>query len=207
METALIAGCMRVTTVPGCLLRFFEEEEHARQFLSGAIRFGILQYYRGIEDVRRDTSEGQSSVYFKTPQPIHSTVTSLDRYYILSAAHPEASIPHLTQYGRFMVRINSPLVLLDRIKVAWGSYDHASGAFIAPVIYTKDELRDPDPSYLSPPELVYSQKSRSHEEDREYRYLIKRRFDVRRTVWESHLTLALPSCEDICSDVTVCTET
>ena len=133
-------------------------------------------------------------------------VTSLDRYYVVCTAHPEASVSHLTQYGRFMVRINNPLALLERIKVAWEGYDHANGAFVAPVIYTKDELRDPDPLFLSPPELVYSQKPRSYEKDREYRYLIKRRFDVRRMVCETHLTLTLPNCEDICSDITVCAE-
>jgi hypothetical protein len=214
--------------VPSSLLRFFHEEEFARQFVAGEIRFGILEYYRRIEDSRRDESEGQSSVYFKVKAPqliierktgrtidvkesdenIHSTVVSLNRYYILCTSHPEANISHLVRkYGRFVVRINSPLVLRERLKRAWQTHDLALDdcAFIAPVEYTKDELRDPGPLFLSPPELVYSQKSRSYEEDREYRYLLNCKVDTRRA-WEDHLTLTLPDCADICSAVTVCTE-
>jgi hypothetical protein len=94
---------------PSSLLRFFPEEDFARQFVAGAIRFGLLEYYRGIEDSRRDTSEGQSSVCFRAPQPVHSTVSSLNRYYILSTAHPEVNRSHLPRkYGQFVVRIQSP---------------------------------------------------------------------------------------------------
>jgi hypothetical protein len=196
-----------VTSLPASLLRFFKEEEHARQFLSGAARFGLLEYYRKIEDIRRDTREGESSVYFNTPQPIHSTVVSLDRYYILCTSHPDVNIPsQAKKYGRFMVRITNSSMLLERIKEEWKNYEDSSGAFTAPVIYTKDELREPDTLLLSPPELVYSQKLRSYEDDREYRYLLCRRFDVRRKVWEEHLTLTLPDCRDICSDVILCGE-
>jgi len=187
----------------GSLLRFFVEEEHARQFVAGKVRFGILEYYRGIEDKRRDANEGRSSVYFKAPQLVHATYTSLNRYYILCTAHPGASIPCLMKkYGRFVVRIDSPIALLERIKAAWQIHDLAvdRGAFVTDVEYTKDELREPDPYFRSPPHLVYSQKPRSDEGDREYRYLIKCKVDVKRA-WENHLTLTLPDCVDICSAV------
>jgi hypothetical protein len=196
-----------LVTVPSSLLRFFEKEEFADQFVTGAIRFSILEYYRGIEDLRRDDTEGQSSVYFRAPQPIHSTVSSLNRYYAFCTSHPETNITSLAQkYGRFVVRIDSPLVLLERVKIVWRSHDLAlDSAFIAPVEYTKDELRDADPYLLSPPHLTYSQKLKSYEEDREYRFLLKCKVDAQRT-WENHLTLTLPNCRDICSAVTVCAE-
>jgi hypothetical protein len=183
--------------LPGILLRFFSEEEHARQFVAGKVRFGILEYYRGIEDKRRDANEGRSSVYYKAPHLVHATCTSLNRYYILCTAHPEASIPSLMKkYGRFVVRIDSPIVLLERIKASWQIHDLAvdRGAFVTDVEYTKDELREPDPYFRSPPHLVYSQKPRSDEDDREYRYLVKCKVDVKRA-WENHLTLTLPGVE------------
>jgi hypothetical protein len=214
--------------VPSSLLRFFHEEEFARQFVAGEIRFGVLEYYRGIADSRRDESEGQSSVYFNVKAPqliiekqtgrtigatesdnsIHSTVSSLNRYYIMCTSHPEANMFRLARkYGRFMVRINSPKALLERIQVAWRSHDLAieDGAFIAPVEYTKHELRDPDPLLLSPPHLTYSQKPRLYQEDREYRYMLKCKVDVER-LWENHLTLILRDCGDICSELTVYAE-
>ena len=190
-----------VIETPNSLLRFFKKEEHARQFVAGSARFGVLEYYREIEDVRRDASEGRSSVYFRAPHPIHSTVTSLNRYYILSTAHADADVSLLVRkYGRFIVRINNPLALLERVRVAWQQHELAidGGAFIAPVEYTKDERRDADPLFLSPVHLTYSQKHRLYEKDREYRYLLKCKVDVKR-LWEPHLTLTLPDCEDICT--------
>jgi hypothetical protein len=156
-----------------------------------------------------ETSEGKSSVYYKVSDNIiHSTVSSLNRYYILCTAHPDAKVSRLARkYGRFMIRINSPSVLLDRVKLAWQTNDLAvdRGAFMIPVEYTKDELRDADPYLLSPPQLTYSQKRKSYEEDREHRYFLKCKVDLQR-VWENHLTLMLRDCAEICSAVTICTE-
>jgi hypothetical protein len=193
--------------------------------MAGAIRFGVLEYYRGIENSRRDDGEEQLSPYFRVKAPqliiekqpgrmigvaesdknIHSMVSSLNRYYILCASHPEVNISSLAQkYGRFVVRINNPLVLLERVKV-WQSHDLAleGSADIAPEEYTKDELRDADPYLVSPPHLTYSQKRKSYEEDREYRYLLQCKVGPKRT-WESHLTITLADCGDICSAETVC---
>ena len=192
-------------TLPNTLLRFFSNEEHAQQFVAGSIRFGILEHYRGIEDVRKDPTEGRSSVFFKADVPVHSTGTSLNRYYILSGSHPEANVPRLaSKYGRFVVSINNPFELLERLKAAWKSHALAmpDGVFIAPVEYTKDELRDADPLFLTPPHLVYSQKPRVYEEDREYRYLLHCKVDVHRE-WEPHLTLMIPSCGDILTTFSV----
>jgi hypothetical protein len=58
-----------VTNVPSSLLRFYKEEQFARQFVAGEVRFSILEYYRKIEDSRRDESEGLSSVYFNVKAP------------------------------------------------------------------------------------------------------------------------------------------
>jgi hypothetical protein len=187
------------------LLRFFEKEDYALQALAGSLRFGVLEYYRTIEDARKDSTEGQSSVYFPGRDvPIHSTVTSLNRYYILCATHPEVDVVALAKkYGRFMVRINEPNVLLERIKAAWQVHPLAQndGAFVAWVEYTKDEMRETDPYFLSPPHLVYCQKRREDEVDREFRYLLKTKVDTKRT-WNSHLVLRVPDCRDICSGIT-----
>ena len=139
---------------------------------------------------------------------IRSTVSCLNRHYVLCTTHPDADACSLgKKYGRFVVRINSPLVLLERIKVAWQSHELAleGCAFMCAVEYTKDELRDADPLLLSPPHLTYSQKPRSYEEDREYRYVLQCKVDVKRA-WRTHLTLTLPDCGDICSALTVCAE-
>jgi hypothetical protein len=197
------------TDIPASLRRFFREEDYALQFLSGSVRFGVLEYYRRLEDSRGDVTEGQSSVLFPGDAfPIHRKDTSMYHYYILCTTHPEANVASAAEkYGQFMVRITHPLILLDRIKTAWQGHalaEDADDAFIAPVEYTKDEMREADRFYSSSPQLVYAQKRRIDETDREYRYLLKTKVDAKRN-WEPHLTLALPDCRDICSEITVCT--
>jgi hypothetical protein len=149
---------------------------------------------------------GRPIAITESDKNIHSTVSSLNPYYILCTCHPDVNVRSLAKkYGRFMVRIDSPLVLLERIKAAWHTHDLAldGGACISPVEYTKDELRDADPLLLSPPQLTYSQKHRRHEEDREYRYVLQCRVDVK-WEWENQLTLVLPDCGDICAMVGEC---
>jgi hypothetical protein len=167
----------------------------------------VLEYYRGIEDARKDETEGQSSVYFPgRDAPVHSTITSLHRYYILCTTHPEVNVADMAKkYGPFMVQIDQPLVLLERIKAAWRAHPLAQndGAFVAGVEYTKDDLREADRFYLSPPHLVYLQKRRIDAPDREYRYLLKTKVDAERN-WEPHRYLTIPDCRDICSEVIVC---
>ena len=136
---------------------------------------------------------------------IHSTVISLNRYYILCTSHPEANVSRLaSKYGRFMVRINNPSELLERIKAAWQTHELALDgcAFVASVKYTKGELRDADPYLVSPPHLTYSQKHKLDKEDREYRYLLQCKVDTKRS-WADHLMLTLPDCSDICCPMTV----
>jgi hypothetical protein len=190
--------------IPHLLLRFFKEEDHANQFLSGSIRAGLLEYYRGVEDARKDVTEGQSSVYFPGKDvPVRASSTSLHRYYIVCTTHPEVDVNYVAaKYGHFMVRIHQPLVLLERIKVAWQAHSLAEndGAFVAGVEYTKDEMREADPYYSPPPHLVYLQKRRIDEMDREYRYLLQTKVDAKRN-WDSHLFLTVPDCRDICSGV------
>jgi hypothetical protein len=193
--------------IPGDLLRFFCQEDHALEFMSGSVRLGVLDHYRGLDDSRGDVTEGRSSVFFRADVPIHSTVTSSYHYYILCTTHPEVNVASMAKkYGQFMVRITRPRVLLERIKTAWEDHPLAqnAGAFISPVEYTKDEMREADGSFFSPPHLVYSQKRKIDETDREYRYLLKTKVDAKRK-WEPHLTLVLPDCRDICSEITVCT--
>ena len=199
---------------PSNLLRFFDKDEYARGFLEGQIRFGLLDRYRTIEGSRRDEKEGQVSFYWNRKAPqitidkstaqvvgqsesdqnIHYSGCSLNPYYILCTSHPEASIPSLTQkFGRFVVRIQDPLALLERIKVAWQNHHFALDgcAFLAPVVYNKDGLLEADPYLIAPPHYSYSQKPNSFEEEREFRYLLQCSVDTKRT-WEDFLTLRLP---------------
>ena len=51
-----------VSAVPETLLRAFKDEDHARQFLAGDLRFGLLQHYRDMEGSRGDDAEGKASI-------------------------------------------------------------------------------------------------------------------------------------------------
>jgi hypothetical protein len=207
--------------IPSSLLRFLEKVEYARSFLKGEIRFGLLDYYRKIDGSRQDDKEGHVSIYWnqKAPQVIidkntgeiigesvsnqniHCMGTSLNPYYILSTAHPEGDIELLKKkYGQFIVRINDPLALLKRIKLAWRDHYLAFNgrAFVIPAVYNKDEVLDPDPYLLSPPQYSYSQKPSSSMEDQEYRYVLVCSVYVQRKL-EDSITIDVRDCSDICS--------
>jgi hypothetical protein len=210
-----------MTDVPSTLLRFFETEEYARQFVAGQVRFGLLEHYRTVERSRRDVSEGRASFdwalrapqviinsqtgqivgHARSNQNIHYTGSSQNPYYILCASHFEVNTSALaTKFGRFIVCINDPVALLERIKAGWQKHDWSleNSAFITPVEYNKDGLLEPDPCLWAPPHLCYSQKPESFREEREYRYLLMCTVDAKRCLPE-YLTLPLTNCSDLCS--------
>jgi hypothetical protein len=61
--------------LPDALLRFFSEEDHARRFVEGNLRFGLLQRYRTAEGSCRDEKGGRVSFYWnqKAPQILLDT--------------------------------------------------------------------------------------------------------------------------------------
>lgn len=216
-----------MSNVPNTLLRFYKREEYARSFIGGEIRFGYLDHYKSIEGSRKDPKEGQVSFEWaqkatqiildkksgqvvaqaESDQNIRYSGISLNPHFILCTSHPEADKRILEKkFGQFIIRINDPTALLERIKTAWQSHPWAFDgcAFIAPVIYNKGELVEPDRYLIAPPEYSYSQKSKSDgegnsfEEEKEFRYVLKCTVDPERTL-EEYLPLRLPDCSDICS--------
>jgi hypothetical protein len=155
-----------ISAVPAVLLRTFKMEDYARQFLAGDIRFGLLQHYRKMEDCRRDESEGRASIRWDLEShnsSLHNvtyTGTSLNLYYVLCTSHSGVCKTHLAEFGSFVIEINQPLKLLERICDAWRNDDRSSSdAFITPVLYNKHDLVPPPPYFIAPPSLVYAPKT------------------------------------------------
>jgi hypothetical protein len=191
---------------PPVLLRFFEEEDHARSFVQGTIRFGLLERYWTIEGSRRDGTEGKVSVFWNLPlqNPVHYDGSSLNPHYILSTSHPEANTRRLMEkFGSYIVRINNPIELLQRIEIAWKRCPLAIGrCVIEEVVYNKDSFLEPTPGLLAPVNYSYSQKAKSFEEEREFRFVLTCTADhikLNTLVLNDHLSLNLPDCSDICS--------
>jgi hypothetical protein len=185
------------------LRRAFQNEEHAHQFMAGDIRFGRLQYYRKIEGCRQDETEGEAFIRWnlEAENPDLHNVTyhgsSLDPYYVVCTFHPAACKCRVTKFGSFIVCINEPLILLERICTAWNNEDRASGsAFIMPVLYNKGDLVEPPPYFLGPLSLTYAQKPASYSQDREYRYVLACEVGTKE---DPFLTLKVGPCTDICS--------
>jgi hypothetical protein len=103
------------------------------------------------------------------------------------------------EFGRHVVRISDPVVLLEPIGAAWqdNPWASASPAFIAPVAYNKDGLLEPNPPLIAPPQYVDSQKPVRFEEEREFRYVLPCSVPSRSAV-SDYLPLKLPDCSDIC---------
>jgi hypothetical protein len=190
-----------INALPSTLQRAFQNEEQARQFMAGDIRFGLLQRYRKMEGWRQDETEGEASIRWRAQNPNLSNVTyggsSLNLYYALCTSHPAVCKCHMTEFGSFIVRIHQPLTLLERICAAWGRDDRSdSPAFLVPVLYNKNDLVEPPPYFIAPPCLVYAQKPVSFSEDREYRYVLSCKVGTKEAPF---LTLKVEPCTDICS--------
>ena len=191
--------------VPNTLQRAFQNEEYARQFIAGDIRFGLLQHYREMEGCRQDKTEGRAALRLnlQAENPdlnnVCYSLSSLIPYYILCTSHPAVCKRDLTKFGSFIVSINEPLRLLERIRTAWNNDDRAlHPAFITPVLYNKGDLVDPAPFFFEPSCLTYTQKPPSYSPDREYRYGLACKV---RTKEDPFLTLRVEPCNDICSFV------
>jgi hypothetical protein len=201
VSSATYKPILTISAVPPVLVRTFKEKDHAREFLAGNIRFGLLQYYREMEDCRKDETEGRASIQWnlgaENPE-LHNvtyTGTSLEPYYVLCTSDPERKSTS-ADFGAFRIRINEPLRLLKRICEAWKDDPRACGeAFIVPVLYNKDELVSPPPYLIAPPCLVYAQKHAKHSNEAEYRYVISCGVGVRE---DSFITLRVGPCDDIC---------
>ena len=66
--------------IPDTLLRTFEDEDHARSFVRGTIRFGLLKGYRHFEDSRRDETEGRVYLTWKLSNPVHCDCSPMTPY-------------------------------------------------------------------------------------------------------------------------------
>ena len=191
--------------LPNSLLRFIEQKEYALQFIAGQIRFGLLDYYRSIEDSRRDDKEGLVSGVWgqeESDQNIRYRGRSMNPYYILCTAHPNVDVPMMTaKFGAFIVCINNPLALLERIRPVWKKHPlaFADNARIAPVVYNKDELLKMDPSLHVPPEYSYSQKPKSKKDEQEFRYVLTCTYSNANRDLGDDITLDVGDCRDICT--------
>jgi hypothetical protein len=190
--------------LPNTLLRFLKEEEYAESFIAGKVRFGRLDYYKTIEDLRRDETEGIAAFDWNTNHPVHYKGASLNSHPVLSTAHPEVDRSRLIERWKspYIVRINDPMALLERINAVWRADSRASGlCLIYPVEYNKGEVLEPTPWLIPPPNYSYCQKPRiSFEIEREFRYVLTCKVDPDRASEDQnqHVCLTLPDCSDIC---------
>lgn len=98
-----------------------------------------------------------------------------------------------------MVRIKDRLALLERIQTVWKAHPWAldnNSAFLARVVYNKGGVIPPDRHLIAPPQYVYCQKPKLHDDEMEFRYVLKCKVAVRETP-EKYLALKLPDCSDI----------
>jgi hypothetical protein len=205
---------------PPQLWRFFDTAERAEKFISGNIRFGLLDYYKAIEDgARRDTAEGAGA--FTAPADRVTTVV-MDKTtvsvvgvregpgdmnyhidfgnptYVLSCSDPrQADIERLrAKFGRFVVLITDPRRFGQDMTVKLSELENthplADGVVeCARVDYDKGERRDKEPTREEKLKSAYAQKPAHFSEDFEYRFVIFRRQPVRRTDAEASVTIEL----------------
>ena len=193
--------------LPNTLLRFLQEELYAESFIAGKMRFGRLDYYKTIEDSRRDETEGTAAFDWKTSHPVHYEGVSLNSHPVLCTTHPEVDRSILSERWKspHIVRINDPLALLERINAVWSADSRASGlCVIYPVEYNKGEVLEPTPWLIPPANYSYCQKPRfPFAIESEFRYVLTCKVDAYRASedQDQHVCFALPDCSDICEKI------
>src|SRR3954466_10483969 len=60
---------VQMNNLPSTLIRCFEREEYALQFIAGRIRFGLLEIYHQIEGARHDDQEGKVTFQWNIKAP------------------------------------------------------------------------------------------------------------------------------------------
>jgi len=201
MESATVQEPKLSMILPNTFLRFLEKEDHAESFIAGKVRFGRLDYYKTMEDSRRDETEGTAAFDWSTGSPIHYEGVSLNSHFLLCTAHPESDRSVLVErFGSYIVRINDPIALLKRINAVWRADSRASGlCVIHPVEYNKGEALEPTPFLIPPTNYSYCQKPRMpFEIEREFRYVLTCKVDTDRASRDQPVWITLPDCSDIC---------
>ena len=182
----------------------FDQQGYAAQFIQGVLRLGRLDNYRWSQDCRRDESEGRVSLQWNLANPVYCDRLCVNAYYLLRASHPDVDRQVIAKFGRHIVRIADPKVLLTRIEAAWCQHPLAVGrCIIAPVVYDKNQCLQPTSGLLPPTEYSYCQKPATFSDEREFRYVLTCTADAvkLREFGEipPHVELRLPDCSDICS--------
>jgi len=202
---------------PPELLRFFRKKEYAEQFLAGVVRFGLLDYYKEIEDeARKDSAEGTGS--FTAPAERVTTVIVNDKaeavdvreapgdihhhsvfdnpIYIMSCTEQTSEdIEYLKKkFGEYVVRITNPFQLgqdlTDKLSEFDATHPLAGGVVeCAKVDYDKGERREREPSREEMLKSAYAQKPAYFSDECEYRLVIFRRPPV--TKRESERTIEI----------------
>ena len=153
--------------------RCFPRKEYADQFIRGEIRFGVIDYYKNIEDdIRRDKTEGESH-FIVGVRSGHSFFAS-NSIYIL-CFHRTLQSAKESGFGPFIVEINNVRQLAEDITE---QLEKSPSKFFAGiegviVVYTKGEVIERKPSSIEIGRLAYAQKPRDpFSVENEFRFVI-----------------------------------
>lgn len=159
---------------PARLLRAFDERAYLQDFLSGKVRLQLHGVYRSIEDERRrDTQEGNARL---TVPGLGGVDVSFggsfhDPVYLLCCSDPAADV---SMFGRWVVRINDPVALLEALGAASSPIPGRSldEVRLLRVRYSKGLRATNTPEPQERLHLMMAQKPASFEPEREWRYVV-----------------------------------
>lgn len=153
--------------------RVFEKEIHMNSFLSGKLRFGLLDYYRRSESTaRRDCSEGVSSFLVNS---VANSGEYISSYVYALCLHRTQESARSSKFGDYIVEIHDPIKLAELATSRMDEMEHDFVGGIEGVVveYNKGEEFNSRPAQLELARLIYSQKPRlPFEPENEFRMVI-----------------------------------
>lgn len=207
--------------IPKRLLRFFEKQEHAEQFVSGNIRIGEISWYKCIEDARRDPLEGIASFTWdinapeliidsKTGKIIGSRLSAVEKikcdliisyplYLLCTTSVRVNKVAFAKKYGySCFVEINNSIDFLKLLDKSWAQKPYSFGNVeLKKVTYDRGTMIKRPNEYLQAPrDITYTQKSIDYKDDREYRFVFLCKNDAN-LILENHLYLNIGPNADV----------
>ncbi|MFH0977257.1 MAG: hypothetical protein V1874_15870 [Spirochaetota bacterium] len=165
---------------PPVLIKFFDCENHADNFLKGNIIIRKIEVFKTVENKRRDETENiEHSKYEMSDGILDCERTFINPVYILCLSGPDCNLSRCyDNFGTYTVLINDIVEFKKRLYEKWKSFNFALGVTFHDVVYNKSEVIEAPQYLMSPHGTSLRQKEKSHDYANEYRFIFKCKMNI-----------------------------
>jgi hypothetical protein len=162
------------SVLPSKLYKNFDNLDHLTNFKNGNILIRNIDYFKNIEDKRRDNTENEAIIYYQLNNTvINNRIYTSNPTYILSTSGLLSNRKACNDdFGKYEIEINNPLLFKEELIKAWNIIPNGmKGINVFKVEYTKNKIKDIPEYMLEPFGISTRQKPESFSYQDEYRFI------------------------------------